>query len=53
MNTRFLWEVQKEEDNLADIDVDGMIMLKWITGNRMGICIGLIWFRIRSSNGLF
>jgi hypothetical protein len=49
MNTGFSWE----GDNLANIDIDGMIILKWITGNRMGIYTGLIWFRIGSSKWLF
>jgi hypothetical protein len=44
----------KETDRLEHIRVDEKIILKWILKDQVGKAwTGLIWLRIRKSNGLY
>jgi len=54
MNTTFCSENWKVRDHPEDVDVDGMIILKWILEK---LCWkmwdGFMWLRIGTSGGLF
>jgi hypothetical protein len=44
----------KEIDNLEDLSVDGMVILKWTLKEHNGIAwIGFIWLKTGKSGGLF
>jgi len=43
----------RERDHLADLAVDGRIILILIFKNGMGAWTGLIWLRIGTGDGLF
>jgi len=38
MHTTFVSENLKGRDHLEGVGVDGRIILKWILGNRVGVC---------------
>jgi hypothetical protein len=45
-------ESLKGRDQYEDLGLDGMIILKWITGKYVGKLIGFIWFRIGTAGRL-
>ena len=49
----FWWGDLEERDHLADLDVDGRIILKWTFKEWGGEAwTGLIWLRIGTGDGL-
>jgi hypothetical protein len=49
----FLWGNLRERSCLKGLDVDEIIILKWILNKLLGTAwAGLIWLRIRTSGGL-
>jgi hypothetical protein len=49
----FWWGDLEKKDHLADLDVDGSIILKWIFKEWGGEAwTGLIWLRIGTGGGL-
>jgi hypothetical protein len=47
----YWWESQKENDHYEYQEVDGLIMLRWISEKYYGLVwTGLLWFRIATSS---
>jgi hypothetical protein len=54
MHTNFFSGNLKGRDNMVDINVDGKIILEWISVKYDGnVWTGFIWFRIGTSYELF
>jgi hypothetical protein len=51
MHVGFWWESQKEREHKEDLDAD-RIILSWILREDGVVWTGLIWLKIRTSDGL-
>jgi hypothetical protein len=47
-----MWGNMREREHLEDVDVDGMMKLKWVLKSGMGACTGFIWLGIGTNGEL-
>jgi len=53
VHTVFWWGNLRERAHLEDPDIDGRIILTWISRKWDGAWTGLIWLRIGAGGGYF